>query len=461
MFSFLNCSSEPIIKSKSLVSINFKIQGNGKVKPELGTYDINSRVVFKATADSGYYFDRWKGFPEDLEQEEFEFVLTDDLNLTAIFLPIPELSSEIKIYNPKKIDPNPIFIIENGGDRAYLTNKTGEKLNVWNFDSKLGNDLELIKDGSLIGLFKSDNVFFSFGGYGGIVKKFNPSGILEWQYEVNNENELAHHDFEILPNGNVLLLVWERFTEEQAINFGFSGTGEIFLEKIIEINPDNDSVVWEWRSVDHLIQDFDSIKPNYGKISEYPQKIDLNYNQIENGDLMHANGLYYDQKRNLILLSVNFYSEIWAIPHQYDTEVNKTEKGDLAFRFGNPNAFDSYGERILFNNHHPNIVSLHPESLDNFLIYMNGSKNNQSAVYEFAFPPKFETDPKDWSQPELVWQFSDVDLFSAKLSGCIRLPNGNTLICEGDYGYWEVTKDKEVVWKYKGDTSFWRGYVYP
>ena len=461
IFSFLNCSSEPIIKSKSLVSINFKIQGNGKVKPELGTYDINSRVVFKATADSGYYFDRWKGFPEDLEQEEFEFVLTDDLNLTAIFLPIPELSSEIKIYNPKKIDPNPIFIIENGGDRAYLTNKTGEKLNVWNFDSKLGNDLELIKDGSLIGLFKSDNVFFSFGGYGGIVKKFNPSGILEWQYEVNNENELAHHDFEILPNGNVLLLVWERFTEEQAINFGFSGTGEIFLEKIIEINPDNDSVVWEWRSVDHLIQDFDSIKPNYGKISEYPQKIDLNYNQIENGDLMHANGLYYDQKRNLILLSVNFYSEIWAIPHQYDTEVNKTEKGDLAFRFGNPNAFDSYGERILFNNHHPNIVSLHPESLDNFLIYMNGSKNNQSAVYEFAFPPKFETDPKDWSQPELVWQFSDVDLFSAKLSGCIRLPNGNTLICEGDYGYWEVTKDKEVVWKYKGDTSFWRGYVYP
>ena len=461
IFSFLNCSSEPIIKSKSLVSINFKIQGNGKVKPELGTYDINSRVVFKATADSGYYFDRWKGFPEDLEQEEFEFVLTDDLNLTAIFLPIPELSSEIKIYNPKKIDPNPIFIIENGGDRAYLTNKTGEKLNVWNFDSKLGNDLELIKDGSLIGLFKSDNVFFSFGGYGGIVKKFNPSGILEWQYEVNNENELAHHDFEILPNGNVLLLVWERFTEEQAINFGFSGTGEIFLEKIIEINPNNDSVVWEWRSVDHLIQDFDSIKPNYGKISEYPQKIDLNYNQIENGDLMHANGLYYDQKRNLILLSVNFYSEIWAIPHQYDTEVNKTEKGDLAFRFGNPNAFDSYGERILFNNHHPNIVSLHPESLDNFLIYMNGSKNNQSAVYEFAFPPKFETDPKDWSQPELVWQFSDVDLFSAKLSGCIRLPNGNTLICEGDYGYWEVTKDKEVVWKYKGDTSFWRGYVYP
>ena len=62
IFSFLNCSSEPIIKSKSLVSIDFEIQGNGTVKPNSGLYDINSRVVFKATADSGYYFDRWKGF---------------------------------------------------------------------------------------------------------------------------------------------------------------------------------------------------------------------------------------------------------------------------------------------------------------------------------------------------------------------------------------------------------------
>ena len=461
VFSFLNCSSETIFKHKSHISINLSIKGNGKVKPESGIYEINNIVVFEAKADSGYYFDRWEGFAEVIEKEKYEFVLTDDLNLTAIFSPIPELSSEIKIYNPKKIDPNPIFIVENGGDKAYLTDKTGEKLKIWNFDSKLGNDLELMLDGSLIGLFKSDNVFFSFGGYGGIIKKFNPSGILEWQYEVNNENELAHHDFEILPNGNILLLVWERFTEEEAINFGFSGIGEIFLEKIIEINPNNDSIVWEWRSVDHLIQDFDSIKPNYGNISEYPAKINLNYNQIENGDLMHANGICYDRKRNLIFLSVNFYSEVWAIPHQYDTEATKTEKGDLAFRFGNPNAFDSSDERIFFNNHHPNIVSLHPETLDNFLIYMNGSKNNQSVVYEFTFPSQFESDPENWKKPELFWKFSDVDLFSAKISGCIRLPNGNTLICEGDYGYWEVTTDKEVVWKYKGGSTFWRGYVYP
>jgi len=36
------------------------------------------------------------------------------------------------------------------------------------------------------------------------------------------------------------------------------------------------------------------------------------------------------------------------------------------------------------------------------------------------------------------------------------------LICEGDYGYWEVTPSGEIVWKYNGGgPTFWRGYVYP
>jgi len=42
------------------------------------------------------------------------------------------------------------------------------------------------------------------------------------------------------------------------------------------------------------------------------------------------------------------------------------------------------------------------------------------------------------------------------------LKNGNTLICEGDYGFWEVTPDGKIAWKYNGavDVSFWRCYAY-
>ena len=38
---------------------------------------------------------------------------------------------------------------------------------------------------------------------------------------------------------------------------------------------------------------------------------------------------------------------------------------------------------------------------------------------------------------------------SSFISGCQRLPNDNTLICEGAKGrFLEVTRDKEVVWEY-------------
>ena len=95
------------------------------------------------------------------------------------------------------------------------------------------------------------------------------------------------------------------------------------------------------------------------------------------------------------------------------------------------------------------------------LIYCNGSNVNQSTVYELALPQNFELSTTASNEPQMVWNFTDPDLFYDKISGAVRLKNGNTLITEGDYGYWEVTPNKEVVWKYFGDNrTFWRGYNY-
>ena len=92
---------------------------------------------------------------------------------------------------------------------------------------------------------------------------------------------------------------------------------------------------------------------------------------------------------------------------------------------------------------------------------MNGFKEEKSKVYEFTLPSTFESDPQQWKSPEISWSFSDLELFSGKLSGAYRLPNGNTLICEGDFGYWEVNSLGKIIWKFKGETAYWRGYIYP
>ena len=210
-----------------------------------------------------------------------------------------------------------------------------------------------------------------------------------------------------------------------------------------------------------MVQEFDATVLNFGSVAAHPEKIDLNYSDSENGDLMHANGLYYDADRDVIFLSVNFYSENWVIPHQYDMEKTKTDLGDLVYRFGNPRTYKGEGERLFYNNHHPSLVELDTKTAGQFLIFMNGSHEEQSVVYEFVLPNTFNTNPNSWDTPEVAWSFTNEALFFSKISGTYRLHNGNTLICEGDFGYWEVTQEGEIVCKYKGETNFWRGYVYP
>ena len=76
------------------------------------------------------------------------------------------------------------------------------------------------------------------------------------EYNTINENEIAHHDLTKLPNGNVLTLIWERIPLAQAVSLGASTTSDIFLEKIIEVDPSDNSIVWQWKSWEHIVQDY-------------------------------------------------------------------------------------------------------------------------------------------------------------------------------------------------------------
>ena len=183
---------------------------------------------------------------------------------------------------------------------------------------------------------------------------------------------------------------------------------------------------------------------------------------------MHANGIDYDNIKDVIYLSVNFYNEVWVIDHNTTTAESASHSGgtfgkggDLIYRFGNPEAYNNdSGARLFYNIHFPNLLEGNEPGAGNILIYMNGINNEQSIVYEFKMPNTFSLMVDEDNEPEVVWSFSDPDLFYPRISGAVRLNNGNTLICEGDYGFWEVTPDKEVVWKYNGGQNIWRAYDY-
>ena len=382
----------------------------------------------------------------------------------------PEIPEEIIPPAPVR-ESSYVMAVKNGGTEAFLLDKNGEVVFNWTFDSNLGNDLELLPDGKLIGMFKTTPLSFSFGGFGGIVKILNVDGSTNWEYEYASEDYLAHHDVELLPNGNVLFLAWERITAATAKLAGVDTEFDIFPEVLIEVDPDTDEIVWEWHSFDHIIQDRFSNISTFGTIGDNPQLIDFNYALRDNGDIMHANGIDYDRSKDVIYVSVNFYSEVWVLDHSTTKEEASTnvggnfgKGGNLIYRFGNPGAYNNTGGvRLFYNNHFPNFLESDEPGAGNVLIFINNDKNTtQSAVYELKMPETFNLASNTNNEPEIVWSFTDTELFYPRISGAVRLKNGNTLICEGDFGFWEVAVGGEVVWKFEiiGQGTFWRAYAY-
>jgi hypothetical protein len=80
----------------------------------------------------------------------------------------------------------------------------------------------------------------------------------------------------------------------------------------------------------------------------------------------------------------------------------------------------------------------------NILIFDNGFHRPRS-----TYSRVIEVDP---STNEIVWEYMGqppISFYSQATSSADRLPNGNTLICEGSPGrIFEVTANKEVVWEY-------------
>lgn len=379
------------------------------------------------------------------------------------------VSEKVEVYNANLFEDSYLFAIENGSKNVYLLNKQGFKVKEWMFDDLLGNDIQILPNGKLLGMFKSQNPIFSFGGFGGIIKIINTDGTTHWQFELASNDFIAHHDLELLPNGNIVFLVWERISLSDALQKGINASSDVFTEKIVEINPSNNQIVWEWRSIDHIIQDqFPGIS-TFGDISQNPQLININYNIVANGDYMHANGITFDAEKDVLYVSINFYSEIWAIDHSTSTMQaasnfggNYNKGGDLIYRFGNPEVYNNTaGQRLFYNNHSPNFLKDNLPGAGNILVYNNGGNIGQSSVYELKMPDPFKLLPNNNNEPTIIWSFTDANLFSDRISGAERLENGNTLITEGDYGFWEVTPSKEIVWKYKdAGTTFWRSYIY-
>lgn len=373
----------------------------------------------------------------------------------------------VEYFNESLVDDNYILVNDASAHRVYLMDKKADLVHEWPLnDKKLGFDAFLMDNGKLLIMFKAEDPKIKLGGFGGKLQLLNKDGSQEWNFDYSSEDYIMHHDAEMLPNGNVIIQIWKRQTAEEAQMAGSDLEIDLFPDGIIEVNPSTNEIVWEWNIWEHLVQEHDDSKNNFGVVADNPQLIDLNYVDSENGSRTHANGIEYDETNDLIYLSVNFYSEVWVIDHSTTTEEaashtggNSGKGGDLIYRFGNPEAYgNTKGERLFDHNHFPNLLD--GTNLGNIFVFSNGFTIGQSTAYELKLPNPLNLQPNTDNEPTVIWSFTDKILFSPKISGVVLLPNDNKLITEGDAGFWEVTEKGEVVWRFRKEGFFWRGYHY-
>ncbi|MCP4424883.1 MAG: arylsulfotransferase (ASST) [Chloroflexi bacterium] len=359
-----------------------------------------------------------------------------------------------------------------GGTAAYLIDEEGNTVFTWSSAYWPGNAVYLLENGNLLRAGKTNSANFNTGGVGGIVEEISSDGTVVWSFEHDTAQGRLHHDIELLPNGNVLMLAWERKTESEAIAAGCNpnllSDGELWPDSIIEVDPNTNNIVWEWRVWDHLVQDYDANQANYGVVADHPELIDLNYRgagtKPGSADWNHINAIDYNAEFDQILLSVRNFSEIWIIDHSAATAEavghsggNSGMGGDLLYRWGNPQTYD-YGDandQQLFVQHDAQWIPADYPGAGNILVFNNGngrSDGDYSSVDEIA-PPVDETGNYNGYGPtSSEWTYTadtPTDFYAANISGAQRLANGNTLICDGPNGYFfEVTEAGDLVWEY-------------
>ncbi|MET0069674.1 MAG: DUF1566 domain-containing protein [Candidatus Thiodiazotropha sp.] len=367
---------------------------------------------------------------------------------------------------------------------TYLMDNEGGMVHAWVSDYRPGNAVYLLDNGELLHTGNTGNGRFDAGGAGGVVQTLDWDGGVTWEYRYSSSSYLQHHDVEMLPNGNLLMIAWQYKSEAEALAAGRDPSllteGELWPDSVIEVRPSgagSGEIVWQWHSWDHLVQDYDPSKSNYGPVSDHPQLIDLNHAMNGNADWHHINAIDYNAELDQILLTVHNFSEIWIIDHSTTTAEaaghsggNSGRGGDLLYRWGNPRAYGagSSDDQRLFVPHDAEWIEAGYPGEGNILIFNNGggrAEGDYSSIEEIT--PPLEADGSytrvagaAYGPEDAVWRYTaetPTDFYAMNISGQQRLANGNTLICDGPSAYFfEVTAAGETVWDHQSSGAVFR-----
>jgi len=356
-----------------------------------------------------------------------------------------------------------------GNKKSYLIDMEGYVLHEWVTDSGPGLHDRLLPNGNLLRGFTPTvdydgnaipaNYGVSIGGKAGGVQEFTWDGQLIWEYVNKTTTSVQHHTFFRDPVSNhTFVLLWEKWECADAYAAGRAdgtctesdGLWPDYIEEVDHtLLPGRPAVVWEWHVKDHLVQNLDSNKPNYGDPSVNLNKLDVNFwYPVPWGykDWNHGNTVEYNPDRDELIFNSRNWGEFYVIDHA---------TGDIVYRWGNPCAtgngecpsFNNNGDEILFGAHCARFI----DDSDNIIIFDNGwvrPEGNYSRSVEVARDTSIDltaNPAQDYPDDPIAWEYKSSDpngFYTTFQGGTERLPNGNTFVTSTDGGHlFEIARE--------------------
>ncbi len=411
--------------------------------------------------------------------------------------------TELQYWDPARADNGYNFF--GVGGRTYLLDMEGRVLHTW----PVGTNPHLLSNGSVLDAMTDDPSGFS--GF----KEVSWDGVTVWSYLETRSTYHPHHDFTRIWNprlgaATTLYIANKDLTYAQLIAAGAdpatTPASGAQMDTIVEVDSTG-TIVWEWGFFDHLVQDYDPVKPNYVgagmTVADYPNRLDINLpGHNLKADWLHCNSLDYDQALDQIVVN-SVQGEFYVIDHgntfipgnpAASIALAATGAGDFLYRFGDPARYgqgaapsvledwtlSTTGTKQLGGSHDIQWIADGLTGAGHFLVFNNGEYLSEHASQSYVIeidpyrdaagnetgnylnppdagyttvtsPQVTDKTPKLISR-QVVWNYSsrsNLTLFSQIGSSAQRLPNGNTLICADTEGYiLEVTPEGDTVWDY-------------
>ena len=352
------------------------------------------------------------------------------------------------------------------GSEHYLINNCGEVLNTWTIGFAALHG-KLLPNGNLLYMEYMTNRIIERDWDGNVVVNAQViSTGLELVYEVIK-----------MPNGNYLAVGRRNRSISVFEDLGWtSNLGTPNLEDVvIEYDPVLQEIVWEWKLLDHVIQDEVSSGSAYGVVEDHPELLDMGALSVldwTNGESFMINSMDYNPDLDQIVLSVRKLGEMVIIDHSTTTEEAEGHTGgkygkggDIIYRWGDPG---NYGretadqKKELHLQHNPEWITEGPHAGKISVYNNNLGKVFPGEPYSSAYviEPPIQADgsyllendkPYGPVEPSIRIDEPTTNTFflSQYGSGVAVLPNENVFISNATGRLMEVNLAGEIVWEYQ------------